>query len=431
MTSRSYCFTSFTVSKWDREIIAQLMNSPTSKVRYLVYQIEECPTTSRLHAQGYIEFISPVREVAVKNFFSDPAMRLFKRNGSPAQARHYCMCSGPSCNCGDDRRFSKIVKAGPFEFGNFGVKQGQRTDLLAVQTALNAGATMKEIAINHFPTFARFEHALRSYQNLIIAPRNFKTEVHIYWGSVDAAAEIKESIYKKHAFESFYPLNHGNAKTLWFDGYEPLVHENIYIENYNGWIDFDSLLALAGNLPCNVPIKGSCIPFVAKRIYISAYNPPRYWYDERYLEISALFRLVNCVRYFYKVEGIIGSVIHDLSEELRKFYIEQTPTITVPTLINMTENLTIGQSKIENTNSVTEDRSFIPKDKEIPTDIDFASYKQREPVILDPYTLKPMNSEEIKNLEKSKKKINAQPTVSYGRKLLTVRPRIPEFLGYI
>lgn len=437
MTSRNYCFTSFTVSQWDQSRISQLMLSPTSKIRYLVYQFEECPTTSRLHVQGYIEFISPVREVAVKNFFSDPHMRLFKRDGSPSQARHYCMCSGSSCDCGDERRFKKIVKDGPYEFGYFGITQGKNTGLLTVQSALNNGATIKDVAINHFPTFARYEHAIRSYQSLNVPPRNFKTELHIYWGSSDMSTAIKETIYTKHPLESFYPLTHGNAKTLWFDGYEPGVHDNIYFENYNGWVDFDSLLAMAGSLPYNMPTKGSSIPFTAKRIYIHSHLPPKTWYNETFFDLSALFRLVTSAFRFRPPQYLFESNFTDLSTDLFNFYNPPPLSLTIrfpslPPLPDPIFDLSLAPRPKRThipTLAVTTDPSLLAQHSNDQNNLFLDTTVQSLPephktVILDPYTLQPMDNKAIK-------KLSSKPTSYYGRQPLDLRPSVPDFLGVL
>lgn len=435
MTSRNYCFTSFTVLQWDQSRISQLMDLPTSKVRYLVYQLEECPTTSRLHAQGYIELISPVRENAVKNFFSDPHMMLFKRDGSPAQARHYCMCPGASCDCGDERRFKKIVKNGPYEFGFFGVSQGKNTGVLIAQSDLNNGATIKDIAINHFPVFIKYEKSIRSYQNLIVPPRNFKTEVHIYWGSSDMFTTIKETIYSKYPLESFYPLTHGNAKTLWLDGYEPAVQDNIYLENYNGWIDFDSLLAMASNVPYHMPTKGSSVPFTAKRIYIHSHLPPKTWYDEAFFDLSALFRLVTSAFRYRLPEYRFESNFTDFSNELTKFYNPPPSTLplrlpSLPSFPDPIFDISLApRPKHKHTPNVggvvASDPSLLAQytnDQNLYHDASVQPYTFHTPVILDAYTLQPMDDQAIK-------KISSKPTSYYGRKPLDLRASVPDFLG--
>lgn len=66
MTSRSYCFTSFIPDNiYNEEDISPAealaetfidMLGSTPGVRYVIGQLERCPTTQKLHIQGYVEF---------------------------------------------------------------------------------------------------------------------------------------------------------------------------------------------------------------------------------------------------------------------------------------------------------------------------------------------------------------------------------------
>ena len=52
-SQRSWCFTSFELDE------NQFPKYPTfipEEIRYIVYQVEQCPDTGKLHIQGYVEF---------------------------------------------------------------------------------------------------------------------------------------------------------------------------------------------------------------------------------------------------------------------------------------------------------------------------------------------------------------------------------------
>lgn len=274
MTSRNYCFTSFNLDVWNQPNIAHLIETSNHKVRYLIFQIESCPTTSRHHAQGYAEFTSPVRQNAVKIMFSDNSIHLESRLGTRDQARHYCMCSGPPCTC--LHASNKIRISGPFEFGEWTTGQGQRTDLIQLQSAINSGAPIQQVAQQHFGSFLRYERSIRTYQNLVIPPRNFKTELHIVWGH--AGSGKAHSCFSKFPPESFFRLSPSGSYNLSFDGYDPSIHENILIKDFYGWIPYPTLLQLCDSYPLQVKILYGSAQFTAKRIFITSHDSPLYWY---------------------------------------------------------------------------------------------------------------------------------------------------------
>lgn len=88
--------------------------------RYTVYQIEKCPKTQKLHAQGYTEFIRTMRMKKVKSLFQDDTMHLEPRQGTAKQAKEYCM-----------KEESRVEP--PKEFGESKDERGKRTDLISAK----------------------------------------------------------------------------------------------------------------------------------------------------------------------------------------------------------------------------------------------------------------------------------------------------------
>lgn len=274
MTSRNYCFTAWNLDIWNQPNISRIISSTDHRVRYLVFQIEICPDTQRHHAQGYLELTSPLRQIAVKKTFSDDSMHIESREGSRDQARHYCMCSGPPCPCPGASR--KQIVSGPFEFGEWTTRQGQRTDLLSLQSAIDQRVPMHDIAQQHFGSFLRYERAVRSYQTLSIPPRSSKTELHIVWGPAGSGKAYH--CFSQHPPGSFYRISFSPSAQPLFNDYDPSIHENILITGFYGWIDLPFLLQLCDQYPLQVKVLYGSAQFVAKRIYITAYDSPLYWY---------------------------------------------------------------------------------------------------------------------------------------------------------
>lgn len=111
MTSRNYCFT-LHFADAETAFNARLTELP-DKVGYIIWSIEEAPTTGAIHWQGYMELDDALRIPAVKRLhpiFS--TMHLEKRRGTQQEAIDYC--SKPETNL-----------AGPFELGVAG-SQGRK-----------------------------------------------------------------------------------------------------------------------------------------------------------------------------------------------------------------------------------------------------------------------------------------------------------------
>lgn len=119
--ARDYCFTLFLA---DDEETAFLACQPIDEnfplrhaLKYVVYQLERCPATQRLHWQGYIKFSKCVSMQYIKEHFPILAgAHLEKRNGTDAEARDYCTKE-------------RTRELGPWENGSWQGQQGKRSDL--------------------------------------------------------------------------------------------------------------------------------------------------------------------------------------------------------------------------------------------------------------------------------------------------------------
>lgn len=72
MAARRYCFTWFVDDEDIMTLDAKLEEIRADpRVRGMAGQLEECPTTKRLHLQGYIELTQPVRMAGMKKLLGD------------------------------------------------------------------------------------------------------------------------------------------------------------------------------------------------------------------------------------------------------------------------------------------------------------------------------------------------------------------------
>lgn len=101
-------------------------------MNYLVYQQEKCPTTNKLHYQGYCELLKKKNIVGIKRLLGSDSVHIERRRGTAAGAIKYCKK--------EETRYMP-----PQEFGKPKV-QGKRSDLDEIKTQIKAGATFDKIA---------------------------------------------------------------------------------------------------------------------------------------------------------------------------------------------------------------------------------------------------------------------------------------------
>lgn len=97
-SQRSFVFTLFDESKDD------IIISNFEHIKYMIYQLEQCPITFRLHYQGYIELKEKRTFNFMKTLFSNNSVHIEFCKGNADQARSY------SCK-------NKTRLRGPWEYG--------------------------------------------------------------------------------------------------------------------------------------------------------------------------------------------------------------------------------------------------------------------------------------------------------------------------
>ncbi|AGS36225.1 replication-associated protein [Circoviridae 15 LDMD-2013] len=283
---RNVCFTLYNADPEDvASKLSELVDNQDSWLRYAIFQEEKCPESDRLHLQGYLECTKPVRFGTLKDFLGS-TVHLERRRGNRQQARDYC-------------RKEETRVRGPWECGDWNAnKQGQRTDLDAIREMVVAGATEESIADEYFGTWARNHRAIARYKFLKSKPRDFKPRVIIRWGV--AGSGKTRGVYDTHETAVVYNVPRPNGGTVWFDGYDPSVHEVVLLDDFYGWLPWSMLLQMLDRYPMSVPKKGSTCNFRAKFIYITSNADPETWYDysKPGIEFEALKRRVDETHHF-------------------------------------------------------------------------------------------------------------------------------------
>jgi len=292
MTSRHWCFTA-----WKVPTLSEVED--ITCVTYLIYQEEMAPETKKKHWQGYAEFKSPVRIAQLKKVLTDTTLHAEKRLGTRTQAREYCM-----------KKESAVGV--PMEFGTWKEDregQGRRSDLEAVHEDVKKGASLQTIVENHYPTFVRYHRGIER-ANLLLAESKIPTwrDVKV-WTFIGPPGCGKTRKVYEGQYGSVYALL--GCSPLWFDGYQG--QECLLIDDFDGSMDYRTLLRVLDGHKMQVPIKGGSVWAQWKNVCITSNIEPDKWYDAAKWDEGALRRrlatggTVTMVNSVSRVTEVVGN----------------------------------------------------------------------------------------------------------------------------
>lgn len=144
--SKYWCFTffdyeSFELPEWEKRHL----------VTYLVYQREKCPTTGRMHLQGYVEMKDKERFSAMKKWLPKH-VHWEKRKKSAEEAANYCK-KEEGRPYGDYYEEGTISKPEP----------GKRNDLGEFMEAVRAGNSKRQLVEEYPEVCAKYPRFVTEY----------------------------------------------------------------------------------------------------------------------------------------------------------------------------------------------------------------------------------------------------------------------------
>lgn len=272
MSATGWCFTSFRSVGW---------GDLPSRCVYLVYQLEKCPKTDRVHWQGYVEMDAKVRMGTVKQALDDPKIHLEIRRGQPSQASAYCKK--------DDSRI-----AGPWEFGSCPNDVGQRHDLIqaaAIVRERGYYALYDEGWADNI--IAQFRGGLMELHRLRLRKFAFECrDVSVVCIYGPAGAGKTRLVYDTFGFRNVYNLPKCKDSIPWFenyDGQDVLLIDEMEKNMFNfGW-----LMQALDRYPIQCPIKGSTAWGAWTKVVICSNHNPSKWFNWEKHCRDALYRRLN------------------------------------------------------------------------------------------------------------------------------------------
>jgi len=247
--ARNYCFT---------------LNNPTEaenpldwKCKYIVYQLERGENGTE-HYQGFIQF---------ENQVSFSSMKAINERAHWEVAR--CVSASIDYCQKEDTRI-----AGPWTKGKLPREgQGERRDISEMKESIDEGATLEQIADEHFATFLRYRTSIIAYKAMKQPKRTEPPQIRVYWGPTGVGKSRRAAFEAPDAYFKMKTTSTGD----WWDGYEG--QDSVIINDFYGWIQHCELLRLLDRYQQKVKVHGGYVEFNAKLIIITSNQHPSKWYN--------------------------------------------------------------------------------------------------------------------------------------------------------
>lgn len=212
------------------------------------------------HFQGFLSLIKKLRFQHVLALFpKEENIPHIEPAKTWNQAIDYCKKDGKFCS-----------------FGLKNSKQGNRTDLDEQCAMIEAGASMRDVALHSMGTFVRNYRGLAVLRDVLDEeePRLFRKglEVELYYGKTGTGKTYKA--FNDHPDLFKKPVGKG----LWFDGLKTF-HKVVLLDEVTGQYPLEHLLQILDIYTARVEVKGGHTFINADKIIITTNVHPGTWYN--------------------------------------------------------------------------------------------------------------------------------------------------------
>lgn len=245
MKSRWWCFTNF-----DLDFDWQHWYETNDTVIYIAYGEETCPTTKRLHQQGWFY---------VKNSIAGTSRILPKihteiMRGSIMQNDRYC-----------SKEAGELIELGSKP------RQGQRRDLNGVFDLIkDHGTSELELAESNPAQWCQYGRRFEEYRALLVPKRQWKSEVIVFWGPAGSGKTKRAwEMAPKAASISFH-----NGFVIGYKGERDVIIDDFEDRSIPRYL----FLQMTDRYPMRVNIKNGDVEWSPQRIFITSNFDPNWWY---------------------------------------------------------------------------------------------------------------------------------------------------------
>lgn len=253
-------------------------------IKYSINGDEVAPTTGQHHLQGFIRLYNGTSWRSMKKKLGADDVHLEIAVASDAANIRYCSKSR------NDIHVLGSVRG-----------QGHRTDLQAVADMLKDKKTIQEIAENQTTSFIKYFKGIER-TNEVINPADFKPKpfVSLLYGN-PGTGKSYDARYGKDE-KTIYTYSAGNGSNNWWNGYNPVQHSTVIIDDMSGsYFTISKLKTLLDVYKINVEVKGGTLPFIPNNIIVTANQCIQHWYN--YSNQNDLLALIRKFNVIVKYEG--------------------------------------------------------------------------------------------------------------------------------
>lgn len=204
---------------------------------YMCWGLEKCPTTDREHWHIYFRLNRLIRFEQLKRGLPD-SVHIEGALGTEEQCRDYCWSQGSHW----DKKELRILFG---ETGNFQAKsgkKGKRNDLEDIAKKIAGGATVKDIASEHGPSFIRYHQGIEAFARQIqpAPPIARDVQVLVLYGPTGTGKTHRALVSYPDAFVVLPGRNpwdeYSGQETILFDEFRsedwPITQMNKYLDKW-------------------------------------------------------------------------------------------------------------------------------------------------------------------------------------------------------
>lgn len=246
------------------------------RMKYLCYSPEQCPTTNRMHFQGFVTMkTSSCKEniQSIPNLANQHVEPMYK-DSSPVECRRYCGAEAydhPKTGKHKDRNeqfqeFGKLPR---------GATQSKSDRDQALQSYFE---THSKPSVGELIELGFYSSSIIKSAEIVLKykepVRNWRPIVNWYYGGSGVGKTYTAT--RDFDGQSYYNFSDDNG---WWDGYD--AHDNVLIDDIRPeMLTFRKLLNILDEYPCTVKVKGSMRQFLARRVNITSIYPPDILYRD-------------------------------------------------------------------------------------------------------------------------------------------------------